>query len=234
MDKEEIKKLKRPDEFVQLGRKLVEKVLHSGQWVLVMVGTIALVAGAYYGYQWYRERSLDEGWQAYYVAMQVEGDKKWEELPAAYEKLSGRPKQMLAAQLADHYFQKKVDAGLGKQPIVPNAGKLAVEWYQKSLEYSELLPEERQLLLLGLATSQQLEGELDSALANLDKAKALGGPLRALVLFRMGRVLEQKGDNPKAIESYQQVTVEFADTEYAKSAKNFMRYLKSPLFDQKS
>jgi len=60
----------------------------------------------------------------------------------------------------------------------------------------------------------------------------LGGDVRGLVLLNSGWVWELKGDTKKAEELYQKVAVEYADSEYAKLAKNYLRSLKSPLFKQ--
>src|SRR5262249_17268616 len=98
------------------------------------------------------------------------------------------------------------------------------------LEFSDLLPIEKQLLRINRGNAEELQKKWDDALADYRAASEITGDAKGLAMLNLARVYELKGDTAKAGEIYEKVTIDFINTEYARQAKNNLRRLKSPLF----
>ena len=91
------------------------------------------------------------------------------------------------------------------------------------------MPQEKQLLYIDLGKAFELDGRLDEAKAEYQKAVDLGADYKALGQLDVARIWELKKDFTKAKEIYQQVAVEYSNTEYAEKAKMYLRWMNSSL-----
>lgn len=224
------KALKQPDNFVALGQKALVALLKQKTVLLAGLGGVLAVALAFYGYGAWKDRQLNRGWIAFYQAeeaKEAEKPAKWKE---AYEKGgSTRAAYMAAVTLGDYYFK-------AFETPVPNttleqAADLAVEWYNKALSFSLLLASERELLTLNLGQALELQKKTDEALATYQKAVAMGGQSKPLALLHVGRLLEAKKDSEAAKAAYQSIIADFAMSEYARVARNYLRRMGSALLE---
>lgn len=224
------KQLKTPDNFVKTGSQVVASMVsHKKQILPLGIGVFAIAIG-FYGYQWWESNRAEKAWKAYYEATKSPEPKKWDDLRAVHSQYGQtRPMLFAAVNLADHHFEEAKKAVLKDGNVVPADAATAADWYAKALEYKGLLPNEKQLLWINRAGSFEMQKKYDEALQSLKSAEDLGTELKALALINTGRVLELKGDSAKAIETYEKVSADFLNTEYAKIAKNNARRLKSPL-----
>jgi tetratricopeptide (TPR) repeat protein len=239
------KTLKQPDTFVSKGQGVLEwMVSQKMRFLPLLVAVIVLLIGGY-GFDYWTAARLDEAWKAYSAAAKANEPQKWDDLKSVSTKYkSTRPGVFASVELGDHYFSsakkglltppdeaaKKADAE--KQAMADAA--LAADWYSKALEFSELLPAEKQLLYVNRGEALETQKKYDEAAADYKMAAEFTGDTKPLALLGQARVLDLKNDKTKAAEAYERITVDFANTEYAKIAKNLLRRLKSPLFSEQS
>lgn len=226
------KTLRTPDEFVQKGRAVLGAMQQKRRVWLTLVVVVMGGAFAYYGYTQWQDSRTEANWEHYQTAMKepVEGGKRWDALKTLYGGAArNRPAFFAALGLADHFYdeaKKNISAGTDAAPNVTQA----VEWYTNAMGYSRLASTEKQLLHINRGGSHELGKKYDEALVDYKSASDLKGHGTALALLNSGRIYELKGDNPKAIEIYEKVSADHANSEYAKWAKNYVRRLKSPVF----
>lgn len=226
------KTLKSPDAFVSKGTQILAKFSKTkmGFWPIVALGVV--LAAGFYGWDTWEEKREQESWGRFYEASKAEEPDRWGRFEQVYNANPKSRAGMLAAvEVADHYLSEAQKGVSSEVSAVQEAGKKAAEWYQKAQSYSGLLPLEKQLLLINQANAEELTQNHAASLATYEKAFQLKGNAKALALLGMGRSQEALGEKEKAAQSYEKVFMEFASTEYAKTAKMYWRKLKSPLLN---
>jgi hypothetical protein len=224
------KTLKSPDEFVKKGSAGLEFILRHRKVVQIFLGTLIGGAVGYSLFTWWQSSRMEDGWTKFVEAEKAPEAERWDKLKALYTQgRRSRPTLFAAVAVADHFYNEAKKDAANVAPAVT-----AVEWYGKALEFGDLLPIEKQLLRVNRGNAQELQKKWDDALADYRAASEIAGDAKGLAMLNLARVYELKGDSAKASETYEKVTVDFLNTEYAKQAKNNLRRLKSPLFaDQK-
>lgn len=229
------KSLKSPDAFVSRGTQLLARISRSKMGFAPILGLGIALAAGFYGLDFWEEKKEQESWTAYYQALKATESKKWEQMEAVSEtNPKSRPGMLAAVEVADHYFELAEKEEIKKEGQKKENALKAAEWYQKSLRYSDLLPAEKQLLLINQGNAEELAENFTASLASYEKAFSLKGPAKALALIGVGRSQQGMGEAEKAVQTFEKVFMEFASTEYAKLAKMFWRNLKSPLLNQGS
>lgn len=244
------KALKRPDGFVQVGRRALESLVQERKFIFGGLGVVALVCLAYYGYSGWTDRQLNRDWIAYYQAEDAKEGDQPAKFKEAYEKGGKTRAAFLAAvSLADHFLRsaqykaefaqqgskkadpKKTSSLKDLEPALSleQASQSASEWYKKALEFSLLLPGERELLTLDYGQSLEIQNKLDEAQTAYQSVVDMNGQSKPLALLHLGRMFEMKKDKEKAKSLYQSVSTDFGNTEYARIAKNYLRRMDSAL-----
>ncbi len=230
------KALKNPDQFVVKGRHFIDELSDQRNIVFAVLGLCLLSGIGYYGYSLWVEHHEDKAWQAYITADRYPVEKRFPELKSVYGHYrSSRPTYFAALAIADHAYDdaKKEASKPNGDPSKSSAE--AVEWYTNALKYSGLGPNEKQLVLIDRGGAYEVGKKYDEALADYRSSSEITGYGKGLALLGVGRVYELKNEIPKAVETYNKVASDLADTEFAKTAKNLLRRLQSPLFkDQTS
>lgn len=231
------KVLKQPDSFQTKGRTTIGWLAERRVTIAPLIGVFIAVGALLYGLDWWKESKLSGAWKSYYDATKLPEPQKWEDLKTVYARFKGtRPGLFAALSLADHFYNDAKNATLKEASLTLPVGlqdtvKSASEWYASALQFGELLPTERQLVGINLGHSHELGGNLDMAGEEYKKAADVaGGDAKAYAMLNQARVLELKKDSGKAVEMYEKVASEFGTTEFGKMAKNQIRRLKSPLF----
>lgn len=202
----------------------------------ILIAALAVVLIGY-GYDWWSQNRLENAWKAYSDATKLPEPQKWEDLKTVHEKWKGlRPAFFAAVALGDHYFSEAKKAALKDEASkdVQTGALSAADWYGRALAGNDLLPAEKQLLYINRGEAQEMQKKYDEAMNDYKMASDFGGDSKPLAMLHMARALELKNDPTKAAETYERITVDFSNTEYAKMAKNHLRRLKSPLFNAKS
>lgn len=235
------KVLKGPDTFQTKGRTTLGWLAERRVTILPVILVFVAVAALLYGLDWYKENKLSGAWKSFYDATKLPEPQKWEDLKTVYVRFKGtRPGLFAALSLADHFYNDAKSATLKEASLTLPSGlqetvKSAAEWYGSALQFGELLPTERQLVEINLGHSHELAGNLDLANEAYRKAaEVAGGDAKAYAMLNQARVLELKKDSGKAVEMYEKIASEFGTTEFGKMAKNQVRRLKSPLFQNTS
>jgi len=226
------KTLRNPDEFMKKGQAFLD-VLQEQRTRFLSVAVIAVVVViGVYAYDIWSESKAEKAWKDYVDAEKLEGDKKVEALKGVVGNFgSSRPTYLAALALADYYFEEaKKEALKGG-----DATKLAtdsVEWYTKALDYGALNSFEKQLVHIDRGSAYEIGKKYDDAMNDFKKASELEGTAKGLALLGTARIFELKSDPGKAAETYEKISTEQANTEYARLAKNYLRRLKSPLLNE--
>lgn len=229
------KSLKQPDTFVSRGRRVLGFLAAHRTRFATVAGIAVAAAAIFYAFEWWSTRQSDAAWVAYFEAQRQPEDKRLAAFEAVYASHSGtRAAQLAAVSLGDRAFEQARSQALKPTPEggKPDAAEKAIEWYGKALDYGDLQPIERQLLLINRGKSKELAGKLDEALEDFQQGAALEGPAKGLASLSVGRIWELKGESEKAREQYEKVASEFLDTEYARLAKAYLRALKSPILQE--
>ena len=226
------KELKQPDAFVSRGQSILDWLFGHWAGVSTLLGTITLIVGSVYGYQYWNESKEETAWSSYTAAVKAAEPQRWEDLKKAANVAPDlRPGMMAAIALADHYFEEARKEALKDEKAAPgNNATLALEWYGKALQFGALLPSEKQLLTINRGNVYELMKKIDEAQADYKSASEIAGEGKPWALLNLGRAYEIKQDVTKATETYEKVSAVFANTEYSKRAKNSLRRMKSPLF----
>ena len=216
------KTLRTPDEFVRRGQTTLGFFVNYRNYYLPVIAAAALLIGAYYGYHAWSNRNLDKGWRAYYVASKLPENEKWDRMKMLYQDFRrSRPGVFAAVAIADHYFSDaRKEAEKGIEPV---SSTLATEWYAKALEFKGLAEGEKQLLSVNRGATLEMQKKWDEALRDYETAANQSGEGKGWALLNVGRIWELKNDLAKAKPAYERVTLEFANSEYAKQAKNHLR-----------
>jgi tetratricopeptide (TPR) repeat protein len=246
------KTLKRPDSFVAWGQRGLGLLFREKKVVAGLAVGILLVAAGFYAYGAWTNQKLNKGWVAYHQAEEATGAERVDKWKKAYE-VGGnsRAAYISAVALADHYFhsaqEKAEKAAVASAPPAKKTDKpsehedpeptmtkeqvaqSAADWYTKALGFSLLLDSEKELLTLNLGQSLELLGQTDAALEQFQKASAMGGQGKALAILHVGRMLEAKNDVEGAKKTYQGLVADFAMSEYARIARNYLRRMDSRL-----
>lgn len=229
------KALKRPDEFMSRGQQfMLWMSKRRKRFVPVFIAGVVLVITVY-AFDWYSTRQLNEAWAQYYKINKSTGEGKWEELKTFQkERGSFRPGYFAALELGDHHFEQARKAAFdGETGKVSQEANQAIEWYTRALDFGELLPSERQLVYINRGNSHEIKKDFPQAMADYGMAVEFGGDPEALALLSLGRVQGLEGKADLARGTYERLTKEFINTEYAKLARNHLRRLDSPLFTEK-
>lgn len=226
------KSLKSPDAFVSKGTQILARFSKTKMGFFPILALGAVLAAGFYGWDTWEEKREQESWGRFYEASKVAEPDKWSRFEQVYNANPKSRAGMLAAvEVADYYLNKAQKTDKPEASAVQEAGRKAAEWYQKAQSYSGLLSLEKQLLLINQANAEELTQNHTASLATYEKAFQLKGNAKALALLGMGRSQEALGEKEKAAQSYEKVFMEFASTEYAKTAKMYWRKLKSPLLN---
>jgi hypothetical protein len=228
------KSLKNPDEFVKKGRVLLS-FLQAERLPFVGIGVVAaLIIAGVYGFDWWNSRQSDLGWKAYNDALSASEPARWEDLKKVQGRFAkSRPGFFAAIAIGDHSLEDAKKEAVKEQGNPAVAAAQARDWYTKALAYSDLVATEKQLLLLNRGATYEIEKNFDPCIADYQRAADLQGEAKGLSLLNLARAYELKNDLPKATSTYEKVTKDFSNSEYSKQAKNDLRRLKSPLFNDK-
>ncbi len=225
------KTLKTPDQFIRRGQTTLGFLVQQrNRYIPVAIVAVIGICG-YYGYDWWAGRKLDKGWRLYYEATKLSDTAKWERFKSLYsEAPSSRPGIFAAVAVADYYYslaRKEVQ----KDDSIPSASAVsAAEWYGKALEFGGLQVGEKQLLQVDRGGALEMQKKWDDALRDYEAAAGVDGEGKGWAMLNVGRVWEVKNEPEKAKQTYEKITLEFANSEFAKQAKNYLRRMKSPLF----
>lgn len=227
------KSLNQPDQFVKQGRHAVELLVGHQKKILIVVGAAVAIGLSFYFYGTYRDSQNEAGWKKLAEISKLPEDQQWDKLKTlSLEYSSAVIGQFAASTLGDHYFDE-AKKELEKNPKANSANApLAVEFYTRALNFSQLKPNEKGLLLVNRGQSYELTQKWDEALADYSEAVKIGFEGKPLALLGQARVWEFKKDSPKAIEIYEKISADFLNTEYGRLAKLYLRRLKSPLFSE--
>lgn len=197
------KHLKEPDEFVSFTRRAILFVQTHSLALVLAAGTVAVIAGALVGWQWYARSQeaeaslpLAQSEQRFLAARQ---SGRAEELEAALKTFQEIALQYRRTYAAGYALLLSGDAlyALGRYDQ-------AVKTYQSLLEQSAL-PELRALAHLGLGYSWEAKGEWQRALAAYQaSAEAAIPAVRREALLGSGRTYEALKDPKKALTAYEQ------------------------------
>ncbi|MBY0369608.1 tetratricopeptide repeat protein [bacterium] len=232
------KLLKRPDFFVEKGRALLGTLAAQSRGIWGVIGALAVATAAYYGYAAWKDRRLGQDWLAYYQAMELPQDQRAAKLKTVYDGAShSRAKQVAAASLGDHYAASlqvktrtsKVDTDPESTLSLDQAAAAALDWYTKALDFSFLLPLERDLLVINQGNAYEAQQKWAEALARYQSVAQGTSEARPVGMLHTGRLLEKQGKADEAKKLYQQVSADFPNTEYARMARNYLRRASSPL-----
>jgi len=233
MDKVDRKKMKKPDAFVKRGRAAMEYLAEQRMRVLPLVGGVFVVMLGAYLYDGWSGRKMEKAWEAYYSANKTAEPQRWENLNKVYTEWGhNRATYFAAVSLGDHYFNEASKTALkGETPKGnPTPATQAAEWYGKALNYGDLLPAEKQLVQINLGEALEIDAKYAEAQGAYQKAIDLGGDIKPYAELQLARVLQLKNDSKKALEIYEKLAAESSESEYGKMAKNQLRLLKSPLY----
>ncbi len=225
------KSLKQPDAFQTQGMSVFDWILHHRRiWMPGVIGALVVALGIY-ALDGYQQHKLNQGWLEYFTALK----KPEAERPAALKTVAEtwkkiRPGYFATVALGDMAFDEARKEVL-KDSSKPGASATkAVEWYTIALTFGDLLPAERQMLFLNRGQAKEVSKKIDEANQDFKTASEFVGEGKPLALLAMARTEELRAHIPKAIEIYEKISVDFPNTEFAKSAKMQVRRLKSPLF----
>lgn len=224
------KTLKTPDAFVQKGTQVLGNLSKSKIGIIpILVLGLVLSLGFYLFDEWEEGRE-QKAWSQYYLATKADVKEKWDklkEVPTTWPK--SRAAMLASVELGDHFFDEAKTELTKDKTKMESGAQSAVEWYGKALDYSKLLPIEKQLLLINRGNAFELQGKWNESIADYEKAYGLTGQGKGLALLGVGRSWEGQGDKEKALEAYEKLFTEFTSSEVGKVAKNHWRKIKSPL-----
>jgi tetratricopeptide (TPR) repeat protein len=225
------KSLKNPDAFVIRGQRAIHQLIEQRTPLIAIAAFGLLVIFGFYGYQWYAAHRAEGSWQRLAEINKAPDAERWDKYKTLFNDVSwSRPKYFAAIALGDHYFDETKKEAIKAGGDINKSSASALEWYNKALDYGELLPKERQLVLVNRGSVYEMAKKYDEALADFQKAADLSQDAKGFALLNVAREFELKGDEAKAVQTYEKIALEFKETEYAKLAKNYLRRLKSPLF----
>jgi tetratricopeptide (TPR) repeat protein len=235
MDKEERKSLRTPDAFVKRGRAAMMYLAERRMSVLpLVIGVLVIALGAYV-YDGWSGRKMEKAWEAYYSATKAAEPQRWDELKKMHAEWGrNRATYFASITLADHYFgeaRKTALKGEAAKENPTNAAQ-AAEWYGKALAFPDLLPAEKQLVQINFGEALEIDGKYAEAQSAYQKAIDLGGDVKPYAELQLARAVQLNKDVKKAMEIYEKLAAESAESEYGKMAKNQLRLLKSPLYQQ--
>ncbi len=229
------KSLKNPDQFVVKGRHFIDELADHRSTFLTVLGVLAVIGLGYYGYSIWSDHHDSKAWQAYITADRLPVDKKFPELKGVYSKYNlSRPTFFAAVAVADHAYDDAKKEVAKPNGDATKSSAESVEWYTNALKFSGLGPNEKQLLLINRGGANEIAKKYDEALTDYRSATDITGYGKGLAMLGTARVYELKNEIPKAVEMYNKVSSDLADTEFAKTAKNLLRRLQSPLFKEQN
>lgn len=232
------KALKGPDAFVARGQRTLAWLVEQRVRLVPVLGAALVVVVGVYAFDHFRHGKEQEAWNAYYAATKLDDAKKIESLKTVNNRFPKTRAGLFAAtDVADKALDKAKKAAADvTAPAVSqqaqDAAAEAAQWYGEALKYPELLPSERQLLLLDRAVALDTAGKLKEALAEARQAASFAGEARAMAYLTAGSLEERTGEKAKAKETYQKIAADFAGSEGAKLAKTMLRRLDSPLLGE--
>jgi len=233
LEKIDRKALKRPDTFVVKGQAALDYLAEQRMKVLPLIGVVLLIVLGAYAWDGYSGKHLEKAWEAYYTANKSADAQRWDALKKMYaDNGKNRATYLAAITLGDHYYDEAGKLAVkGETPKEsPTPAAQAAEWYGKALQFNELLPAERQLVLINEGQAYETDKKYDDALGVYRKASDLGGEAKGYAELQVARALELKNEPKQAIEIYEKLAADSADSEYGKAAKSQLRLLRSPLY----
>lgn len=229
--KEELAELKSPDQFVSFWSRVGDKMAHHRRGILtVIVSVVAATAALQAGRSYFGKRDANTSRQfarieriAAGTLIPAEGDAPKFDDGLPHFKTDEERKQA-AIKEADSFLK---DHGRGKLAAMAQLLKAnylrdlnkhgeALPLYEK-LALGDELPEDLRLLALdGLAVTQEAQGQVEAALATLDKlataAKAQAGFFGDRALYNKARLLEGQGKSEEARKLYRSVSDQYPNT----------------------
>lgn len=222
------KELRHPDQFQKQGTAIFELLVAKKNPLIALAGAVVLAVFGFYGYSLWQDHKNEVSWNELHEASKGEEKDKWEKYKKVYVDNKGTRASLFAATaLADNYFEEAKKGILKEANATPPEAALAVEWYGNALEFSGLLPAEKQLLTINKGNAVELSKNYDEAMKLYQTAADAGGNIKGYALLNVARVWELKGDKAKAQEIYEKISADFVNTEYAKLAKNSLRRMKN-------
>ena len=238
------------DEFVGFWQKTFEKARPFARaigWGLIgFVGVVAIVGGSQY-YLEQRAEGATEAWG--HVVRVYDNELLSDEVKTPGETKDGEkdskdaklPRFKTAKERAEATLAEldKLPSAAAKNARLFRAGVLydLERWDEAKTAYQQaatagLPPELAAVARQGVALSQEQLGKVDEALAAFEKIAPKDDKasefLRDQALFGMGRLYEKKGDKPKALEAYKEITTKFPTSAVREEAQNRVAVLETP------
>ncbi|MDX2021750.1 MAG: tetratricopeptide repeat protein [Deltaproteobacteria bacterium] len=229
--KDEIEELKAPDQFVSFWTRVGERLSrHRRGLVTIVVTVLAATAALQVGRYVFSKRDGETS-RAFAKIEQIataglipaEGEPPKFDDGVAHFKTDEERKQAALKEaetfLAAHSKGKLAAmAKLLKASFLRDLGKNdeAIALYQPLTSSDDLSAELQLVALDGLALAQEAAGQIDAALATLDKlhtaAKAQQGFLGDRALYTKARLLESKGKAEEAKALYKSISADYPNT----------------------
>lgn len=229
--KEEIAELKAPDQFVSFWTRVGERVSRHRRGLVTVVVTILAATAALQVGRFVFSKRDGETSRAFAKIEQIatagllpaEGEAPKFDDGVAHFKTDEERKQA-ALKEADAFLAAHGKGKLAALAKLLKAGFLrdlgkndeAIAIYQPLTSSDELSAELQLLAFDGLALAQEAAGQIDAALATLDKlhiaAKARQGFMGDRALYTKARLLESQGKTEEAKGLYKSISADYPNT----------------------
>lgn len=234
------------DRFLEIGGKIVEKVVELRVPILTGVVGIFAVAFSYTGYQSYQSGRNEDGFGEIHTAMA--------KIPAQQDELARmginlsdvpRPPEEEAERKSKSEEAAKALQQVGSDYSGLSAGQLALIERARLLEiagkpeealqaWQEAVNSSREPIFLfkalsGLGNAYRTEKKYTEAAQQFDRARtSLDGLWKELATLELARTYELSEDQPKAIGLYQELAKQTPPSRFAEEATSRIAALKSP------
>ncbi len=209
------KDLKRPDEFVSLGRQVLQWTQAHRREVGIAASVLfafLVLVGALVTYQ---QRALEHANEELTAALGQYRAAKYpeaaSELAAVAQRWQNRLPGKLAAVLAGH------------AALRVNEPNRTSELLANLVNDSNLPPPLRQAAALGVAYAHEAAGKLDEASTAFERAEQQGGPYTTVARYEQLRVAVQQGDANRARSLLESLKREDANSAELRRARVLLR-----------
>lgn len=251
LTKEEVRK---PDVFLATMGTAWKRVEQYRALLVAALGGLIILGGGFSLYTWLNTKKEAKAQAAYYLAKKSLGEAeeqfvaKPKTAPDSEKKNeTAQPAKIKTGNVETDYGTSipNLEAVVKSNPGTRAAVLAAIDLSDILIEYKQVdravenltsalknLPQDELLYGLGalkLGAAQQARGSCESAIQSWSKiteSKQLGF-LHGESYLRQALCYEALSQKQKAIELYQKVSTDFADTDAGKSAKKYLRLLKN-------
>jgi predicted negative regulator of RcsB-dependent stress response len=203
-------KLKEPDEFISISRRVVTWAKANALAVQIGVGVVVLLVLTIGAARWYAQSRDASAARQFYGASELFKREQWDAAQESFAELANDYGSTAYGTLAKLYAgrsalnaQRPSDAVAPLTDFVSAAPSLALE----------------QIGRLGLAKALESTGDSPAARSELERALELDGPLRPEVTMSLAQLEETGGNREKAIELYRKYLADQPDGATASLAR---------------